>query len=268
MRLAVLGNSHLAAFKLGWDALVAAGDPLAREVTPVFFGAPREGLKHIRHEGGVIVPTRKDIVEGFERMSGGQREIRLADYDGFLLVGLNVNIKRVLRLYRSHVWFGMAGVEGKCMVPRRFVQDFLTERFGDTLMAHTVAKLREGTAAPVVAVAEPFWAAWVRNAEERGDAADYGWDDAIRAGDAAALGDLFRATVTAALAGRAVLVPQPPVTVQDAILTRAAFNKEASRLISGEGGGTDAAHMNGDFGRVMWPLAVAAARDARPAVAA
>lgn len=267
MRLAVLGNSHLAAFKLGWDALAAAGDPLSREVSPVFFGAPREGLKHIRHEGGVIVPTRKDIVEGFERMSGGHRDIRLAEYDAVLLVGLNVNIKRVLRFYRSHVWFGMAGVEGKCMVPRRFMREFLTERFGDTLLVNTVAKLREGTSAPIVAVAEPFWASWVRNAEERGDAADYGWDDAIRAGDAPALGEVFRETVSAALAGRAVLVPQPPETVQDSILTRVEFNKDASRLISGEGGGTDAAHMNGEFGRVIWPLAVAAART-RPAVAA
>jgi len=267
MRVAVLGNSHLAAFKLGWDALAAVGDPLAHEVTPVFFGAPREGLKHIRQEGGVILPTRKDIAEGFERMSGGQRDIRLAEYDAVLLVGLNVNIKRVLRFYRSHVWFGMAGVDGKCMVPRRFMREFLVERFGDTLMANTLRKLREGTNAPIVAVAEPFWASWVRDAEARGDAADYGWDEAIRAGDAAALGAVFRETVTAALGGAAIFVPQPPETVEDEILTRAAFNKDASRLISGEGGGTDAAHMNGEFGRVLWPLAMAAAR-ARSAMAA
>jgi hypothetical protein len=79
---------------------------------------------------------------------------------------------------------------------------------------------------------------------------------------------MYCACAAGALRGLAAFVAQAPGTVEDSILTRARFNKDASRLISGEGGGTDAAHMNGDFGRAMWPHVVAALRDAGQASAA
>lgn len=265
MRLCVMGNSHLAAYKLGWDALVAEGDAVTRSVRPVFFGAPRDGMRQVRQEGGRIVPTRKDIAEGFERMSGGQREIVLGDFDAMLLVGLSVSVKRILRLYRTHVWHGMRPDPGRVMVPQRFVREFLTERYADTLMGQTADKVREGCDLPIIAVAEPFWASWIR--EDSGDKPDYGWDAAIRAGDSGRLGALFTETVAASLAGRAQLVPQAVETVEEGILTRAEFNKDASRLISGEGGGTDAAHMNAAFGQVMW-RGIAAALPGSRAVAA
>lgn len=257
IRLCVMGNSHLAAFKLGWDALVKDNDPTARALSPVFFGAPRDAMRHVRQEDGRIIPTRKDVPESFERMSGGQREIRLADYDAVLLVGLGVSIKRILRFYKTHYWYGMPPDPERTLVSRRFAQDFLTDRYGSTLLAETAEKVRQGTAAPILAVAEPFWASWVR--EDVGGKSDYGWDKAIRAGDGERLGEMFRTTVCASLAGWATFVPQPSETIEHGILTRAEFNKEASRLISGEGGGTDAAHMNGDFGRAMWPLIAATA---------
>lgn len=252
IRLCVIGNSHMAAYKLGWDALSAAEDPAGKAISPTFFGAPRDGIRHMKQESGRIVPTRKDIADGFERMSKGQREIRLAEYDAFLLVGLNVSIKRILRFYKTHSWYGLAPDPGRTLVPVHFAQDFLAERYSDTLLVETAAKVREGTNAPIIAVAEPFWASWVR--EDSGDKPDYGWDAVIRNGDAERLGVMFHQSVAAALDGNAVFVPQAPETVADGIMTRAEFNKEASRLISGEGGGTDAAHMNGEFGRTMWQL--------------
>ncbi|MCB6176731.1 hypothetical protein LHP98_01135 [Rhodobacter sp. Har01] len=252
MRLCVIGNSHLAALKLGWDALSRAGDPAWAKVTPVFFGAPRDGMRQVRLDDGCIVPARKDIGEQFALMSGGQTRIRLGDYDGFVLVGLNVSIKRILRLYRTHLWYGLADDPRKTLLHSGVATDFLTERYGSTLLVQTAALLRGAVSAPIVALAEPFWASWVR--AERDAKPDYGWDKAISAGDAAALAGMFRSTVTAALAPHASFVPQPPQTVEDGILTAAPYNKDASRLISGDGGGTDAAHMNGAFGAALWPL--------------
>lgn len=266
IRLCIIGNSHMAAYKLGWDMLVAAGDPVTRQIRPVFFGAPRDGIRQVTQEGGRIIPIRKDIAEGFERTSGGQREIRLADHDAVLLLGLGVSVKRILRLYKTHVWHGLAPDPARVMVPTRFVRDFLTERYGSTLMGETADKVRQGRDMPMIAVAEPFWASWAR--ENSGDKPDYGWDAAIRAGDSGLLGQMFHETVAASLAGRAGLVPQAEETVEHGILTRAEFNKDASRLISGEGGGTDAAHMNGAFGAAMWPRLAAALSGAGSAVAA
>ncbi|GLS86078.1 hypothetical protein GCM10010873_10520 [Cypionkella aquatica] len=252
MRVCVIGNSHIAALKLGWDALLAADPAAWAEVKPTFFGAPSDGMRHIKLEDGCIVPKRKDIAEHFQRMSGGQDKITLADYDGFFLVGLNVSVKRILRFYKTHAWVGLAPDAEKTLVHPKFMEEFLTERYSSTRLVDMAAMLKSVTGRPVVAMAEPHWAAWIRHGQE--GTADYGWDKAITSGDAPQIGAAFQQTVTAALAPYATLLPQPPETVQDGIMTAAAYNKDASRLISGEGGGTDAAHMNAAFGQTIWPL--------------
>ena len=251
MRVCVIGNSHIAALKLGWDAAVAADPAAWADMRPVFFGAPSDGMRHVKLEDGCIIPKRKDIAEHFQRMSGGQDHIRLADYDGFFLVGLNVSVKRILRFYKTHAWVGLGTDAEKVRVHPKFMEEFLTERYGSTRLVELAAMIKSTSAAPVVAMAEPHWASWIRHGQE--GTADYGWDKAIAAGDAIQIGAAFQQTVTAALAPYAVLVPQPPETIEDGIMTAAAYNKDASRLISGEGGGTDAAHMNAAFGQAIWP---------------
>lgn len=255
LRLCVIGNSHLAAIKLGWDAAQEAQLPLTTNIAPVFFGAPRDGMRHVRLQEGCLIPLRKDITDNFRQLSGGQDRIPLADFDAFLLVGLNVSIKRIMRFYKTHVWAGLAGSAGKVMVSAQFAAEFLTERYGDTRLAEIARTLRAATDRPILALAEPHWASWVRMAHE---GPDYGWDAAIRAGDGPAIGAMFARTAAAALGPDAVFVPQPPRTIEDGIVTAAAFNKGASKLIGGEGGGTDASHMNGAYGLEFWPRIAAA----------
>ena len=256
MRVCVIGNSHIASLKLGWDACVAEDPAAWSDVKPTFFGAPSDGMRHVNLQDGSIVPRRKDIAEHFQRMSGGQDRIRLADYDAFFLVGLNVSVKRILRFYKSHIWLGLGVDAEKVTVHPKFMEEFLTERYASTRLIETAAMIKSAVSAPVVAIAEPHWASWIRQGQE--GTADYGWDKAIIAGDGPAIGEAFLTTVKAALAPVAILVPQPSETIEDGIMTRAAYNKDASRLISGEGGGTDAAHMNAAFGQAIWPKVVAA----------
>lgn len=249
MRLCVIGNSHIAALKLGWDAVLAEGGAERAGITPTFFGAPRDGIRHVKLEDDCLVARRKEIADYFRLISGGQDRVRLDDYDAFLLVGLNVSSKRILRFYKTHAWVGLGGVAGKVMVHPAFARDFLAERYADTRMVDMAGTIRAATGRPVVAVAEPHWASWARTAS---DVPDYGWRAAILAGDSAAIGQAFGQAVTEALAPHAIFVPQPEETVEDGIMTRAEFNKDASRLITGEGGGTDASHMNGAYGRAVW----------------
>lgn len=249
-RLCVIGNSHVAAYKLGWDALAAAGDDTCSTLTPTFFGAPRDGVRHIEREGEYIVPTRKDVAESFARLSNGREQIGLAEYDAFLLVGLNVSIKRILRFYKTHFWYDLKSDQRRTMVPAHFAQEFLTERYSNTLLVETAAKLRAGTNSPIIAVAEPFWASSVR--QDIGKAKDYGWESVIQNGDSQRLSAMFQKAITLSLKDIAIFVSQAPETIEDGIMTSSDFNKEASKLISGEGGATDAAHMNGKFGQVMW----------------
>ncbi|MES2144715.1 MAG: hypothetical protein V4516_10245, partial [Pseudomonadota bacterium] len=124
-RLCVIGNSHVAAFKLGWDQLAARGDALTRAIAPTFFGAPRDGLKNLAVRDGRLVPTADFVRDHFARMSGGRADVDPAVYDGFLLVGLGASMKRALRFYRTHRWFGLQQHPGRPVTSRSFARAFL-----------------------------------------------------------------------------------------------------------------------------------------------
>lgn len=251
LRLCVIGNSHIAAVKLGWDVAQSDGRADMGGIAPTFFGAPRDGIRHAKLEEGSLVPKRKDVAEYFKLLSAGQDRIRLTDYDAFLLVGLNISSKRILRFYKTHAWVGLSGVAEKVVVHPAFAREFLAERYAKTRMIDMASTLRGAVDRPILAVAEPHWASWARSAPE---VADFGWGAAIAAGDGTAIGRTFDHAVTDALAPFATFVHQPDETVEDGIMTRTDFNKDASRLITGEGGGTDASHMNAAYGRSLWSI--------------
>jgi hypothetical protein len=251
LRLCIIGNSHIAAIKLGWEQVVSESPADWQDIAPVFFGAPQDSLRHLRLEAGSLVSRKKDVTDHFVRMSGGRDRITLGDYDAFLLVGLSVSSKRILRFYRAHAWVGQGGVAGKTLVHPGFAAEFMAERYADTRMVSMAALIAGAVDKPIIAIAEPHWATWAREGKE--GVANYGWDAAIQAGDGPGIGAVFRQAIAAALQPHAIFVPQPDETVEDGILTRAAFNKDASRLITGEGGGTDASHMNAAYGAALWP---------------
>jgi len=95
-RLCLMGNSHLAALKLGWDRLRDAHP----DVAVTFFGSRGAGVcKGMRLEGGALVPSAQDLVN-FRWTSGGLKEIRLEDFDCFALVALGFAPRWVWRLAR------------------------------------------------------------------------------------------------------------------------------------------------------------------------
>lgn len=249
MRLCVIGNSHLAAMKLGWDQSVAADPALREAVAPVFFGAPRDGMRHVKMDASGLHPRKPGIREHFLRTSGGAEAVEWSRYDAFLLVGLNASLKRTLRFYKTHAWFGQGGTGGKTVVSPGFAREFLTERYRETLIYTLASGIAAAARKPVYAFGEPHWASW---AQSSGEGPDYGWAAAIAAGDAASIGSVFGLALRDALAPHAVLIAQPDETVQDCILTKADYNKDASPLITGEGGETDASHMNAAYGAACW----------------
>ena len=79
MPLCFIGNSHLAAVKLGWEAF--AKEQSAAE--PAFFGSARNTLLNTIVDGGTLRPT-DDVVRRSFRASAGQDAVTLADYEGFV----------------------------------------------------------------------------------------------------------------------------------------------------------------------------------------
>lgn len=264
-RLCVIGNSHVAAFKLGWDQLAAQKDARIAGLAPTFFGAPRDGVKAVAVREGRLVPLSESVAAHFVRLSGGRSEIDPILYDGFLLVGLGASMKRVLRLYRTHRWYGVQQSAGCTVASLVFVQDFLAEGYAGTRLAQVAQMLAGLTDKPVFATPEPYWAAMP--SQSTGKKGDFGWARAAASGDGEKLAEVFAVALAAALGHHAGLMLQPAATVEHGIVTRAIYNKGASKMITGGGDESDAAHMNGDYGAVWWTEAVRTFGVADPAPA-
>ena len=87
-RVCVLGNSHLAAVKLGWNQRAAAHPDLHCD----FFGAPKNGMAEVAFEDGLIVPQNEAVRAAFAMTSGGRESVQLRDYDCVVAVGLGFSM--------------------------------------------------------------------------------------------------------------------------------------------------------------------------------
>lgn len=229
MRICLMGNSHMAAWKAGYDEMVAAGEwPSSVSVT--FFASPSDGLLDIgvsTEERALIAPEGSELRMQLERTSGGVSRIRPDDYDFTILVGM----VRVPDL------------------DRRFSSALIDEIFSGTKHYCGAAKLmprvRSITERPVYVVPQPLTtnpkSVYPENYEpipyaERLD----GVDDALAAHDVIVMG-------------------QPPETLLEPQRTRPEMSSSAPRLDLGQWDrvgskhpATDYFHMNGAFGRLSW----------------
>jgi hypothetical protein len=97
-RICIVGNSHVAALKLGWDKI--AGDHPGIQVT--FFGVPGRWLRALDLGEGTVTPKTAKHKRHFERLSGGMDTITVADYDLFVVVGLELSIFRWVNFYKDN----------------------------------------------------------------------------------------------------------------------------------------------------------------------
>lgn len=247
-RLCLIGNSHLAAMKLGWDQLVQVQDPVLKGLSITYYGAPRDMLRGLEVRDGCLMPTNATVRDQFVTLSG-MDHLNPADHDAFLLVGLGASFKRVLRLYHACRWPGVTERVELPLVSPGFARSFLIEGYRGSRLLDIGQKLASITEKPIFALHEPFWAP--RTSPCPGGR-DFGWLNAATAGDGVRLAPLFRDALTAATAPRIRLLPQPESTIEEHIMTRPEFNRDADKDISGAGGGRDAAHMNSAFGAEIW----------------
>lgn len=92
MRLCVIGNSQLAALRLGWDVVAAEHDWLR----PTFFGAGAARMAGLQQQGTQLIPDSPSLARRLAHTAGGLSRIELAEYDAVLLVGLNYNLPALL----------------------------------------------------------------------------------------------------------------------------------------------------------------------------
>jgi len=86
-RVAVIGNSHIACLKTGWETLA----PTYGTVALTFFGGRGRTVRDVALKGRLLVPQSDVLAQSFRFTSGGQESIALDDFDVILLFGLYAN---------------------------------------------------------------------------------------------------------------------------------------------------------------------------------
>ncbi|WP_424942406.1 hypothetical protein [Aliiroseovarius crassostreae] len=139
IRVCLIGDSHLAAFKKAVDEGYDAGP----DVKISFYGASGPEFRKIGYGGGVIRPDRKLAESGGLIATDGKDEITAEDYDAVLFTGARL---------RSVTYFEamLPGV----LDPTRFVssalRDVMTERFVTSCRAARMAMMLRRRGTPVV----------------------------------------------------------------------------------------------------------------------
>ena len=87
-KLCVIGNSHVAALKSGWEKM--RDDFKDIEVT--FFASAGKSLSCLELRGASLVPRNKPIAEILSFTSGGLSEVAIPDYSAFLCYGLGLQL--------------------------------------------------------------------------------------------------------------------------------------------------------------------------------
>lgn len=250
MKICVLGNSHLAAFKLGWEQ-IAHGYP---GVTADFFGMGRDTFKHTKLENGEIVASKPELVEKMKLFSGGKSAIPVAEYDAFVVVGLVAGMIRLLRYLPGH---GIAGEmeDRPQIVSYEMVQDTWDEYVATTPMPHLIDMLREVSDAPIVHFMRPMRSSAILDDDS---ARARFFQTMIESGDMPYAHDLLARVMEPHLKGRMVNVPQPVETTVGMALTDKAFSIGSTTLRDEDlqHDDDDVSHMNADYGAICMAQAL------------
>ena len=237
MRICFIGNSHLAALKLGWMEIQHEFP----EISIAFFGARGIGWNSFQVTGNRLTVTGETALSDM-RLTSGKDYMDMSDYDLFCVHGLGLGTIRSVRMNASH--------SVSPLLPRQ--QRVSADAFEEALvnwMSHTtslaiVNALRTNTESRVIASAQPRLAAGAPQQTERTHKI------ALRSGAAPRLVDLTVKAANKAYPCRVIF--QPEETVEQHILTRQEFSVGSMSLVHDiEHQSHDLQHMNARFGVEM-----------------
>lgn len=89
----ILGSSHLGALKEAWTKGIA----VSPELSVTFFGATGWRLEDLHYREGALVPQNDTLRRYLKRTSGGKERIVIDSYDAFVLYGVALDFRELLR---------------------------------------------------------------------------------------------------------------------------------------------------------------------------
>lgn len=100
MKICVIGSSHTASLKEGWERMSA----LHPDVELVFFSSLGRTMRTLRVRDGTLFSIDPKVARRLAVTSGGKEVIRPEDYDAFLIYGVDLRVPRVERGISSAVF--------------------------------------------------------------------------------------------------------------------------------------------------------------------
>lgn len=237
--IAVIGNSHIAALKLGWDA--RRSDFAGVELR--FFGTPADNIENISVSEGRLVPRTPRVREDFVKISGGYDSID-ANYDGYLICG-QFGIKKLQRLcgdYRAEGYLR----DQRVPISDECFAECLYSGLRDAGSIGIVEKLRMITDAPVTVMHQAM-----RSDED----VESPLARVSATSDAAKIRETFMAaSERLAREFGFELFPQPPSTLSGPLQTKSVYARGSVRLAGGLSKvhpSDDYWHMNAAYGALV-----------------
>lgn len=260
MNLCVIGNSHLAAIKLGWEN-IAADHP---DFNITMFGAPGHLLAYTEERDGIIAPTQPATQKHFWR-TGRAPQIELNQYDRFLLVAVGFNPFFLFRNYYTHPFYGL-NWRWQQLVSR---DCFIAAAEGAIMASpgpQMIDQIRRATDKPVELMPQAFRSDAIL---EGSDGHSLLFRTAVEHNDTAALSALWTEYTTGADIG-ASIIPQPAETMTHDIFTQRKFSDKSVQLrgdlsiARSTHSKSDCAHMNALYGQTVMSKYLDALREAEP----
>lgn len=251
MRLCIIGDSHCAALKKGWERMLRRPDsvwvladgltlqrapPQPSDSTPThptisidWFASPGKTMNGLAVEAGDLVPNTPNLLK-FLRLSTGDDSprIRAGEYSHYLVYGLQFAPFHVPRLASQRV--DSERVDGK------FVTDLVAVLM-ETIAAVTVRKLKRVSTRPIHLCAAPFATSEGDHRASRFQS--LWWSAASQAAERLGVSYLH----------------QPVETLSGPFSTKSEFARSPSYP---ELDGVDGQHMNAEFGEIVMRAVLAA----------
>jgi len=235
-RVCIIGDSHTAALKRGWETLRMEWADIELEI----FSASRTLLEYIAVEGNTLVATDRRLRNYFAHSSGGKTEIA-PDYDVYVLCGLGLSPHNVTYVYNRCRAFHHALEPKLPLVSGAMLRAAIASQLDVSDAFRMLRTLRQITGAPALLIASPLPA--------RARTKEF-WPEVEKNGDVSDLLSVFRSVCASVLREmNAEFIRQPEETLADECATRDEFGRNAERLFPGHP--DDYSHMNGAYGAII-----------------
>lgn len=158
----VLGDSHLAALKSGWDETGQKN----WNADLSFFGARGNLMRRLKREGRTLVGATEELQEQLKLTSGGRDYIPVDEFEFFFVYALGFGLEPLLRhnaRVRSDQHLGASAYEF-VISQERFIEE-VSKLVENSIAFRTIRMIRRMVDRPVVLVSQPLPVTAIRTRE-------------------------------------------------------------------------------------------------------